>query len=336
MPKVLSDRGKVQRQNHLKRLLSHTSEESAFSITELAEALQKEGYKVTRKTIERDIEDISIDYPLSETAANPRRFYFDGEFKIDFELVFDENQLQTIVLALQTLKQVSPGVLKALCTDVEGTLMSKLPKALGKEFNHLKSLSYAGATVLGEGGEIQPGVFQTVLIALRKGFVFECQYLSTDDPQPSERIRKFAPLKLHFAGAPYIYVYDCENDVIKLLRISRIHKMKMLELKVNRKRADEINLEHVFGGYGKGTEKVINYEVTCSQPMALRFKDHKIHPSQKIEVLIGGLFRITFSVHDSLEVIRLLAQYGEFIKNVKPECEYMKIKEIWMKGLAAA
>lgn len=336
MPKASDERGKVQRQNHVKRLLSHTSEDSALSITELAQALQGEGYKVTRKTIERDILDISIDYPLSETASNPRRFYFDGEFKIDFELLFDENQLQTIVLALQTLKQVSPGVLKSLCTDVEGTLMSKLPNALGKEFNHLKSLSYAGATVLGEGGDIEPGVFQTVLVALRKGFVFECQYVSPDDAGTSKRVRKFAPLKLHFAGAPYIYVYDCENDVIKLLRISRISKIKMLEQKVNRKRAEEINLEHVFGGYGKGTEKVIHYEVTCSQPMALRFKDHKIHPSQKIEVLKDGLFRITFSVHDSLEMIRLLAQYGEFIKNVKPDREYEKIKEIWKKGLSAA
>lgn len=336
MPKAPKDQGKVQRQNHLKRLLSHTSEESAFSITELAEALKGEGYKITRKTIERDIEDISIDYPLCETAANPRRFFFDGEFKIDFELLFDEGQLQTIVLALQTLKQVSPGVLKSLCTEVEGTLISKLPKALGKEFNHLKSLSYAGATVLGEGGDIEPGVLQTVLVALRKGFAFECQYLSSDDTGTAQRVRKFAPLKLHFAGAPYIYVYDCEDGVIKLLRISRIHQIKKLELKVNRKRAEEINLEHVFGGYGKGTERVIHYEVTCSRPMALRFKDHKIHPSQKIEVLKGGQFLITFSVHDSLEVIRLLAQYGEFIKNVKPATEYEKIKEIWKKGLSAA
>ena len=86
-------------------MLSHTCEASALSITEIATTLNDEGFNINRKTVDRDIEDISLAYPLSECDSSPRRFYFDGEFKLDFELVFDENQLQTIVLALQTLKQ---------------------------------------------------------------------------------------------------------------------------------------------------------------------------------------------------------------------------------------
>ena len=151
-----------------------TSEVSALSITEIAEKLNHEGFEINRKTVERDIEDISIAHPLSETDSNPRRFYFDGEFKLDFELVFDENQLQTIVLALENLKQMSPKVIKNLCRNVETTLVSKLPKALAKEFEHLKSISNASPTVLGEGGDIDGEVLDTVLTCLRKGKVFEC------------------------------------------------------------------------------------------------------------------------------------------------------------------
>src|SRR5690606_25651621 len=106
--------GKVQRQNQVKRLLSHTSESTALSITEISDRLHSMGFSVNRKTVERDIEDISLDYPLQETGSNPTRFYFDGEFKLDFELVFDETQLQTIILALQSFKQLSPGALKLL------------------------------------------------------------------------------------------------------------------------------------------------------------------------------------------------------------------------------
>ena len=336
MSKSSEDKGKVQRQNQVKRILSHTSEESALSITEITDRLNEEGFGINRKSVERDIEDISLSYPLQETSSNPRRFYFDGEFKLDFELVFDENQLQTIVLALESLKQMSPKVLKGLCSDVETTLVSKLPKALAKEFEHLKSISNAAPTILGEGADIDHGVWQVVLLSLRKGKVFECQYNSPEEARHSDRMRSFAPLKLHFAGAPYLYVYDCETDEIKMLRISRIQSAKMTEIPVNKKRAKEIKLDHVFGGYGKGAEKVINYAVTCTRPMAMKFREQKIHSSQTIEVLEGGLFKIAFTLNDSLEVVRMLAQYGEFIKKIEPESVEKKVKEIWKKGLGVA
>ncbi len=336
MPKYSTDQSKVQRQNHIKRLLSLTSEESALSITEIAEKLNIEGFNINRKTVERDIEDISLNHPLSETASNPRRFYFDGEFKLDFELVFDEDELQTIVLALESLKQMSPKVLKSICSKVETTLVSKLPRALGKEFEYLKSISNVSPTILGEGGEIERVVFDTVLTCLRKGRVFTCQYSSPDEARFSNRIRSFAPLKLHFVGAPYLYVYDCENQEIKLLRISRIKNAQRTEEVVDKKRVKDIKLDHVFGAFGRGDEKIVHYHITCTKPMAVKFNEQKIHPSQKIEVLKDGLFKISFVVHDSDEVVRLLGQYGEFIKDISPVSSYEKVKNIWKKGLGVA
>jgi predicted DNA-binding transcriptional regulator YafY len=336
MAKHNLDQGKVQRQNQIKRMLSLTSEESALSITQIAERLNNDGYGINRKTVERDIEEISSSHPLSETDSNPRRFFFDGEFKLNFELVFDENQLQTIILALESLKQMSPKVLKGLCNNVETTLVSKLPRALAKEFEHLKSISNVSPTVLGEGGDIDVEVFDTVLYCLRKGKVFECQYSSPDESRFSERKRSFAPLKLHFVGAPYLYVYDCETSDIKMLRISRIRNALKTELNVDKKRAKEIKLDHVFGAFGRGDEKIVEYAIKCTKPMAMKFKEQKIHPSQKIEVLKDGLFEITFTVHDSDEVVRLLSQYGEYIKEIKPEKSYEKVKGIWKKGLGAA
>jgi predicted DNA-binding transcriptional regulator YafY len=337
MSKLLESKGKVPRQNRIKRLLSKRSEEHALSLTEITELLNSEGFSVNRKTIERDRDEITTDeFPLSETDSNPVKYFFNGELPQNYELVFDENQLQTIVLALQSLKQMSPKVIKSLCTEVEDTLVDRLPKELKDEFNHLQSISNASPTILGEGGDIDPGVLQTVLLCLRKGKVFECTYTSPDEARPSKGIRSFAPLKLHFVGTPYLYVYDTEDNKIKMLRISRIHNVTMSDKDVKKSRAREINLDHVFGGYGKGTEKIIDYEITCTKPMATKFSEQKIHPTQKIEVLKGGLFKITFSVNDSLEVIRMLAQYGEWIREIAPAEAYGKVRAIWQQGLKAS
>lgn len=105
-------KGKVQRQNQIKRYLARTSEESAQSISEITERLQASGFRITRKSVERDIVEITCLYELKESGSNPTRFYFDGDFKLDFELVFDETQLQTIILALQSFKQMSPKIFK--------------------------------------------------------------------------------------------------------------------------------------------------------------------------------------------------------------------------------
>jgi predicted DNA-binding transcriptional regulator YafY len=337
MSKLLEGRGKIPRQNRMKRLLSNKSEESAVSLTEITKLLNAEGFRVNRKTIERDRDEISSeDFPLSETDSNPVKYFFNGELPQNYELVFDENQLQTIVLALQSLKQMSPGVIKSLCKEVEDTLVDRLPAELKTEFKHLQSISNASPTVLGEGGDIEEGVLQTVLLCLRKGKIFECTYSSPDESRPSRGIRTFAPLKLHFVGAPYLYVYDTEDNVIKMLRISRIHAINQTENKVNKGRAREIKLEYVFGGYGKGAEKIIDYAITCTKPMAMKFKEQRIHNTQKIEVLNKDLFQITFSLNDSLEVVRMLAQYGEWIRKIEPEGVYAKVKTIWEQGLKAS
>src|SRR5690606_16484538 len=115
-----------------------------------------------------------------------------------------------------------------------------------------------------------------------------------------------------------------------------ISNAEMTKRPVDKKRAEEINHDYVFGGYGKGTEKVVDYAITCTKPMAQKFREQKIHPTQQIEVLDSTFYKITFSVHDSLEVVRMLAQYGEFITKIEPEEEYEKVREIWKKGLKAS
>lgn len=328
---------KQERINNIKRILSHTNEETALSITDIFERLMDMGFDENRKNVERVITDFVLDYPLSSIGSNPVRYYFDGEFKVNFELVFDEEQLQTIVLALQSLKQMSPDVIKRLCNEVENTLVSKLPRVLSREFEHLKSVTNAAPTALGEGSDIDQDVFKTVLQCLRKGKLFQCNYVNADLKEIPERIRTFAPLKLHFAGAPYLYVYDFDADKeIKLIRLSRVHGAVMTNLPVDRSVAKGIKLDYVFGGFGRGDEKIVHYEVTCSEEMARKFRENKLHPTQKIEVISRGTFKITFSVHDSTEIQRILAQYGDYIQDIKPSESYEKVKEIWKKGLKAS
>ena len=106
--------------------------------------------------------------------------------------------------------------------------------------------------------------------------------------------------------------------------------------KVDQKRRKEINLEHSIGGYGTGDQESIEYVIYCTEPLAERFEEYHIHSSQVITKIKNNNYRIKFKLGDSLEIIRILSQYGEFINKIEPESVYDQVKEIWRKGLEAA
>ena len=88
MARMKNDKTKTDRLNRIKQILSNSSEESAFSITDIYNEV-KGDYKVDRKTIERDIEYLTINYPLQDTGSNPRKYFFEAGFSIDYELCFN-------------------------------------------------------------------------------------------------------------------------------------------------------------------------------------------------------------------------------------------------------
>ncbi|MFZ4715538.1 MAG: helix-turn-helix transcriptional regulator [Bacteriovoracaceae bacterium] len=337
MPRKESDRSKSDRLNKIKSIISKLSEEEAMSITELWEEVKSAGFDVNRKTIERDIgEDLTINTPLASTGTNPERYFYPEGLGPDYELKFNDHQLQTIILALQNLKNMSSKLIKGYCVDAEDTLISKLPQSLANEFEVLKSISSSGHTALGESGELEEETYTIVTSALRSGFSFECFYHSPYDPKKNNVKRNFGPLMLHFVGgAPYIFVYD-EDDpkkMIKSLRINRIKEPRITTNKVDKKRRKEINLEHAIGGYGTGNHDIIEYVIYCSDELAKRFEEYKIHPSQKISKIKTNEYKIKFTLVNSTEVVRILSQYGDFIYRIEPDTVYRQVKEIWRKGL---
>jgi predicted DNA-binding transcriptional regulator YafY len=326
---------KTDRLNKIKAMLSRRSPFEAMSITEVWQELKIAGFDVNRKTVERDVaEELAINTPLSSMGSNPERFFYEEGHTPDYELKFNDQQLQTIILALQNLKDMAPALIKKFCEETENTLISKLPNNLAKEFLLLKTISSAGKTSLGEAGELDRETYLTITNCLRQGFAFECSYLSPYKEDFTKRV--FSPLQLHFVGgAPYLFAID-ELDpkkTIKSLKISRISKANMTTMKVNIKRRKEINLDHAIGGYGTGNHEVINYVVICTEELAKKFKENRLHQGQKIEMIKKDKFKISFNLVDSHEIVRILAQYGDYIHSIEPKSVYDQVKSIWQAGL---
>ena len=338
MPKKFSDFTKIYRHQKIYNILRQCSEDSALSVSEIHTRMIKDGIDVSGRTITRDLEEMSESHKLQSTDGMPVRFYASEDFRPDYQLNFNEEQLQTIILALESLKQMSPEYLKDLCQKTETTLIGKLPKEISEEFSKLKALAVVKPSLAGEAVAKEKEGFRLVMKALREGKVFQCENHSPyKNKEYNSQKRLFAPLLLNMSGGePYLFVHDEESKTLKKVKLSRLKHVVIQDKAVDKTLTKKINnLDKAIGGYGGLNEPVSKFSVKCDEEMAQTFDERKIHHSQKIEKK-GSHFIISFEANDSSEIIRYLAGFGGHIKEVHPVDAYEKLKAIWRAGLEAA
>lgn len=338
MPKKNSDFSKPYRHQMIYNILFQTSAESALTVSQIHERLIKNDVNCALRTVTRDLDEMSESHKLLAVEEVPNRYYASEDFKPDYQLNFNEEELQTIILALGSLKSMSPEYLKDLCQKTETTLIGKLPKNVSKDFTKLKAMAVSKPSLAGESVSKDKEGFRLVMKALREGKVFECENHSPyKDKEYNTHKRKFAPLLLNMSGGdPYLFVHDENSKTLKKVKVSRLKKVVVLDQAVDKTHLKKIkNLDNSIGGYGGLNEPVTKHIVTCDKDMANFFDEKKIHHSQTI-VPKGQHYQITFESNDSLEIIRYLAGFGDQIHDVQPAEVYDKLKSIWRAGLRAA
>ena len=107
----MSSSNQLKRHQEIHLILKNHNEESALSLSEIHEKLSEE-FKVTRKTVERDLDLMSSTHRILSTESYPHRFFAEEGFKVDYQFNFSDAELQTIILALQNLYQTSPDYLR--------------------------------------------------------------------------------------------------------------------------------------------------------------------------------------------------------------------------------
>ena len=228
--------------NHIRlqkiyNILRPLGEENAISLTELHKRLEDSGFNVTRKTVERDLPYVEQSYKLLETDTHPTKYYTDSTFSPDYQISFNEGQLQTILLALDSLKLTSPEAVSEVCRDVEVALNTRLPEAVASDLKAYKELHHISYGVNGRAKAKCNKSFSLALECLREGVAFQCIYLSPyKDIKHKAKIRNFSPIKLLISGGTYyLFVRDLddENMMIKSLRMTRITKLKKTKNKLN-------------------------------------------------------------------------------------------------------
>ncbi len=330
----MSAANQLKRHQEIYLILKNLDESTALTLTEILKELP-EGYEVDRKTIERDIDQMSSTHRIVETGTYPNRFFADKNFKVDYQFNFTDAELQTIVLALQNLYQTSPDYLRNLCSQTETSLIDKLPDPLKKDLKEFKELHHFNYGINGRDQTLfdeknNNDSCKVALEALREGKTFTCNYASIDKPESIKKVRHFEPQLFQLTGSiGYLYVRDFSDGVLKNLRMSRITNAKLQVQKAKRLPKKEIKgLKSSFGGFGLGDEKTIEIKIKCDKHMATAFGERVIHDSQQIKKGSNEEYHIILKMAPTSEIHRLLAGWNNHIFEISPEILKTEVKKI--------
>lgn len=335
MPKKNSDIQKSERHHRLYGILkSRTNEDNALTVTEIFEILSHE-VDVDRKTVQRDLEEMSGPYKLLETEEKPRRYFASADFTPDYDLSFNEEELQTLILSLENLRHVAPHYIENLIDSSRSKLLGKLPKMLAEDFARFREKLIVTDSVIGQGQGEDDEAVKFLLEALRSEKMVR---LTNHSPYKKTKTnpRIVYPLFLNLTGGVfYLIAADPEDKLkIKRFRLSRLSDVEVLDKKIflNTKSIMK-KLDFSFGGYGTGDEPLIEYKIICVPEMGTYFKERRFNKSQRTKDLPNGNTEVVFKSRSSNEIIRFLAGFGGQIISLEPKDSLVKIQEIWCSGI---
>lgn len=312
---------KVQRQELIKVLLSRCDEDTAMSITELYDHLVSQGVNCNRKTIERDIMDLSIEGVTQSESISPTRFYMSQDYKGHLELTFSKPELQMMLLSLHALKDSGPEYFKKMAENTTAKILNQL-----KTEQQNVMLDFSRQFVFSSG--IQPKSqaqnqkdFEVVLGALRESKSFQCFYSSPYQRREESPLRHFTPYLFFLNGfTPYICCFDHDSKSLKNLRISRIENA-LFESTCARPELAIKAKEMIAQGFGafSAPDLLKDLRLLIKGKFLTYCKEQIIHPTQNLEMIDDKQAMLTLNVPVSYELVRLLASFGDDILSISPE-----------------
>jgi predicted DNA-binding transcriptional regulator YafY len=221
----MSDIRQIERQIHILSILSESRK--GYTIQELHSSMQKLGIDVSKKTIERDIDNISRHFYVYEESKNGEIRYKAKKYKID-NINFTISEL----LSLYFLQQVIKPYQKLDVGKTAGLLIRKIleqtPSINQSYIDSVSDLFIVNPADVIQEKSINESYIQDVREAIEKKYKLRMEYFSFSNEELTYRV--IDPYILEIREGCYHLIGFCHlRNEVRDFRISRIRKLEMLD-----------------------------------------------------------------------------------------------------------
>lgn len=306
----------------------------SITTTELAQRLEEQDFSVTMRSIQRDLEKLSADFPLLvDESARPFQWSFDREATMDIIPALDLPAALTFELAKAYLTPMLPpralSHLQPHFNEAHRTL-SRERSPLGQWPNRVRVINR------GLGGRrpaIDADVLETVTEALLREYQCKLTYQARNWPEPEEIT--VHPFGLIFRD-PNVYLIGTieGREGIRQLVLHRATTGELVEQPVERTENFDLDLYIHSGAMGilKSKEPVF-LRLRCDKPALNHLIEAPLSFDQITTEINDSTFEISVIVGDTQDLRWWLTAQAIHCDILEPQWLRREIEVTLAKGL---
>lgn len=275
----------------------------AITTTELASRLDEQGFSVTMRSIQRDLEKLSTDFPLLvDETSRPFQWSFDREATMDIIPALDLPAALTFELARAYLRPMLPpralSHLKPHFDEAHRTLLRER-NPLGQWPNRVRVINRG---LGGKRPEIDADVLETVTEALLREYRCKLTYQARNWPEPAEIV--VHPFGLVFRD-PNVYLIGTieGREGVRQLVLHRATTGELVEEPVER--PDDFDLDLYISSGAMGilhSRAPVFLHLRCDKPVLNHLIESPLGFDQVTTDIDEDTFEITVTVGDTQDL----------------------------------
>lgn len=301
-----------ERQIYILSLLSQNP--IGYTADEIVEKLKKWDVVLTKRTINRDIDELSMSYAIEEEERNGKTYFLARKFS-----------MENVDLTIQDLMAIS--FMQQLVQQYEHTIMGKAAEEMLQKIasntgnlnrKHLEELSKTIRFIdrnEWKNQDVKPEIEQMITAAIEKQNKIEIQYHSWNSDETTKRV--IHPYSMTFIDQYLCVEGYCElRKELRTFRLSRIQNVTVLKEQFQIPETYHKKEEDKFiylGGKDK-EQLIIQFDVETGRYI----REYEAHRADRLtENEEGVLFEKRTAI--TTEVIRWILRFGAGAKVVQPE-----------------
>ena len=297
--------------------------ERKTTVKELQDKLEGLGYSVNRRTLERDLDRLSIPFAIeADTRSKPYGWRYALNMHPANIPGLTSSEALTLVLLETYLKTLLPV---AIVDNLAGHF-SAARHSLSVEHSDSKLQSWLKKVrVLSPGQHllapsIDPRIQRTVYNALMQGFQLEMEYLAAGSTENKHYDSVHLQGLVQYGSVIYLVVTINEHTDPRILVLHRIQKAILTEKPIST--LENFDLQNYIdqGGFGFGeSSKSIELVAVFKNGAGHHLIDTPLAIDQQTEYFDTKTIKVTAQVLDTPQLLRWLSSFSQDVEVLSPD-----------------
>ena len=305
--------------------------ERKTTVKELQDKLEGLGYSVNRRTLERDLDRLSIPFAIeADTRSKPYGWRYALNMHPANIPGLTSSEALTMVLLETYLKTLLPVAI----ADNLASHFSAARHSLSVEHSDSKLQSWLKKVKVLSPGQhllaptIDPSIQRTVYNALMQGYQLEMDYLAANSTEAKHYGSVHLQGLVQYGSVIYLVVTINDHSDLRLLVLHRIQKVALKEVPLSPLENFDLQAYIDQGGFGFGETSVpIELVALFKNGAGHHLIETPLAVDQQIERLDPQTLKITADVLDTPGLQRWLSSFGPDVEVLSPEALRATIAE---------